>query len=81
MEEGCIEHEMFHTRIKLGVGEVSDESGKGEIVKWMREVEKLREINRRRIKRVRERKCCTYTHFVLYSIFHLFKKLSTSISL
>jgi len=47
MEEGRIEHIMFHTRIKLGVGEVSDKSGKGEIVKWMREVEKLREINRK----------------------------------
>jgi len=45
---------MSHTRIKTGLGEVLDERGKGEVVKWMREVKKLREILRRVIERVRE---------------------------
>jgi len=40
---------MFHTRIKIGLGEISDERGKGEVVKWMREVKKLREIYRKGI--------------------------------
>jgi len=33
MEEGCIEHIMSHTRIKIGLGEVLDERGKSEVVK------------------------------------------------
>jgi len=44
VEEGCIEHIMPHTRIKIGVGEVLDERGKRETVKGMREVKKLRYI-------------------------------------
>jgi len=47
VKEGCIEHIMFHTRIKIGLSEVLDEKGKGEVVKWMREVKRLREIHRR----------------------------------
>jgi len=44
-------------RIKIGLGEVFDERRKGEVVKWMREVKKLREIHRRGIERVREYEC------------------------
>jgi len=54
VKEGCIEHIMSHTRIKIGVGAVLDERGKGDVVKWMKEVRKLREIHRRGIERVRE---------------------------
>jgi len=35
MEEERIEHIMSHTRIKIGLGEVLDERGKGKEVKWM----------------------------------------------
>jgi len=48
---------MSHTRIKIGVGTVLDERGKGEVLKWMREVKKLREIHTRGIERVRECEC------------------------
>jgi len=40
MEEGRIEHIMSHTRIKIGLGEVLDKRGKGEVVRWMREVKR-----------------------------------------
>jgi len=46
VEKGCIEHIMTHTRIKIGV-----------ILKWIREVKKLREIHRRGTERVRECEC------------------------
>jgi len=36
-----LEHIMTYTKIKVGVGTVLDERGKGEVVKWMREVKKL----------------------------------------
>jgi len=36
VKEGCIEHIMSYTRIKIGLGEVLDERGKGEVVKWIR---------------------------------------------
>jgi len=50
MEEGRIEHIMSHTRIKIGLGEVLDEKeGKEEVVRWMREVKRLREVHRREI--------------------------------
>jgi len=48
MQEGRIEHIMSHTRIKIGLGEVLDERGKG-VVTWMREVKRLREVHRREI--------------------------------
>jgi len=54
VEEEFIEHIMSHTRIKIGLGEVLDERGKGEVVKWMKEVKRLREVHRREIERVRE---------------------------
>jgi len=54
MEEGHIEHTMSHTRIKIGLGEVLGEKGKEEVVKWMREVERLRKGHRREIESVRE---------------------------
>jgi len=57
MEEGCLEHIMYHTRIKIGLGKVLDERGKREVVKWMRKVKRLREVHRREIKRVRECEC------------------------
>jgi len=38
----CIEHIMSHMRVKIGIGEVLDERGKGEVVKWMKEVKRLR---------------------------------------
>jgi len=57
MEEGRIEHTMSHTRIKIGLGEVLDEKGKEEVVRWMREVKRLREIHRREIESVRECEC------------------------
>jgi len=57
VEEGCIEHIMSHTRIKIGLGEVLDGKREGEIVKWMREVKRLRKVHRREIERVRE---CEY---------------------
>jgi len=57
VEEGCIEHIMSHTRMKIGLDKVLDERTKGEVVKWMREVKKLREIHRKRIERVREYEC------------------------
>jgi len=41
VEEGCIEHIMTHTRIKIGIGAVLDEKGKGEVLKWMRKVKKI----------------------------------------
>jgi len=44
-------------RIKIGVGAVLDERGKGEVLKWMREGKRLREVHRRGIERVRE---CEY---------------------
>jgi len=47
VKEGCVEHMMSRTRIKIGIGEVLDEKGKGEIVKWMKEVKRLREVHRR----------------------------------
>jgi len=37
VKEGCIEHIMFHTRIKIWLGKILDERGKGKVVKWMRE--------------------------------------------
>jgi len=46
VEEECIEHIMFHTRIKIWLGEILDERGKREVVKWMREIKKLGEIGR-----------------------------------
>jgi len=55
VEEGCIEHIMSYTRIRIG--EVLGEIGKGEVVKWMKEVKRLREIYRRGIERVRECEC------------------------
>jgi len=36
VEEGCIEHIMSHTRIKIELSEVLDKREKGEVVKWMR---------------------------------------------
>jgi len=45
---------MSHTRIKIGLGEVLDKRGKGEVVKWMREIKTLRKIHKRRIGRERE---------------------------
>jgi len=57
VEEGCIEHIMSHTRIKIGLSEVSDERGKGEVVKWIKEVKRLREVHRKGIERVRECEC------------------------
>jgi len=57
MEEGRIEHIMSYTRIKIGLCEVLDERGKGEVVKWMREVKRLREVHRREIESVRECEC------------------------
>jgi len=56
-EEGCIEHIMSHTRIKIRLGEVLDERGKDEVMKWMKEVKRLRELHRRGIERVRECEC------------------------
>jgi len=44
VEVGCLKHIMSHTRIKIRLGEVLDERGKGYIVKWMREVNKWRDI-------------------------------------
>jgi len=55
MEEKCIEHIMIHTRIKIGVGVVLEREGG--ILKWIREVKKLREIHRRGIESVRECEC------------------------
>jgi len=46
VEEGCIEHVMIHTKIKIGVGAVLDERGKEEVLKWMRKVKKERYIGR-----------------------------------
>jgi len=57
VEEGCTERIMSHTRINVGLGEILDEREKGEVVKWMRKVKKLREIHRREIERVRECEC------------------------
>jgi len=57
VEERCIEHIMSYTRIKIGIGEVLDERGKEEVVKWMKEVKRLREVHRRGIERVRECEC------------------------
>jgi len=57
MEEGRIEHIMSHARIKIGLGEVLDERGKGEVVKWMTEVKRQRDVHRRKIERVRECEC------------------------
>jgi len=48
---------MSHTRIKIGLREVLDERGKGEVVRWMREVKRLREVHRREIESVRECEC------------------------
>jgi len=48
---------MSHTRIKIGLGEVLDEKGKEEVVRWMREIKRLREVHRREIKSVRECEC------------------------
>jgi len=45
---------MSHTRIKIGLGEILDERGKGEVVRWMREFKRLREVHRREIESVRE---------------------------
>jgi len=39
-------------RIKIEIDAVLDERGKGEVLKWMKEVKKLREIHKRRIERV-----------------------------
>jgi len=57
MEEGRIEHIMSHTRIKISLGEVLDEKWKEEVVRWMREVKRLREVHRREIESVRECEC------------------------
>jgi len=48
---------MSHTRIKIGLGEVLDERGKGKAVKWMKEVKRLTEIHRRGIEGMRECEC------------------------
>jgi len=53
VEEGCIEHIMSHTTIKIGLDEVLYERGKGEVVKWMKEVNRLRKVRRRGIESVR----------------------------
>jgi len=52
MEERPIEYIMSHTRIKIRLGEVLDEKGKEEVVRWMREVKRLREERNRECKRV-----------------------------
>jgi len=57
MEEGRIEHIMSHSRIKIGLDEVLDKRGKGEVVRWMREVKRLREVHRREIESARECEC------------------------
>jgi len=54
VEEGCIEYIMSHTRIKIEVGAVLHEREKREVIKWMREVKKLREIHRKGIEGMRE---------------------------
>jgi len=46
VEEGCIEYIISHMRINIRIGAVLDERGKGKVLKWMREVRKLREIHR-----------------------------------
>jgi len=33
-----------YTRIRIGIGEILDEREKGEVVKWMKEVKRLRYI-------------------------------------
>jgi len=57
VEERYVEHIMSHTRIKIGLGEVLDETRKGEVKKWMKEIKKLGKIHRRGIERVRECEC------------------------
>jgi len=57
VEEGCIEHIMSHTRIKIGLSEVLDEREKEEVVKWMKKVKRLKEVYRREIERVRKCEC------------------------
>jgi len=57
VKEGCIEHIISHTRIKIRIGAFLDERGKREVLKWMREVKKLTKIHRRGIERVRECEC------------------------
>jgi len=54
VQEGCLEYIMTHTRIKIRIGVVLDEKEKEEVLKWMREVKKLREIYRNGVERVRE---------------------------
>jgi len=54
VEEGYIEHIMSHMRIKIGLDEVLDERGKGEVVKWMKKVKRLAKVYRREIERIRE---------------------------
>jgi len=48
---------MSHIRIKIGLGEVLDERGKEEVVKWMKEVKRLKEAHKRWIGRVKECEC------------------------
>jgi len=54
VEEGCIERIMSYTRIRIEIGKILDERGKGEVVKWMKEIKRLREVHRTGIERVRE---------------------------
>jgi len=44
VEEGCIEHIMSNTRIRIG--KVLNKRGKEEVMKWMQEVKRLREVHR-----------------------------------
>jgi len=46
MEKGPIEHILTHTKIKIKVDAVLDETGKGEALRWMKEVKKLREVHK-----------------------------------
>jgi len=43
---------LIHTRNKIKIDTVIDERGKAEVLKWMREVKKLREAHRRGIETV-----------------------------
>jgi len=46
VEEGHIEHILIHMRNRIGIGTVLDERGRGESLKWMRKVKKLKGIHR-----------------------------------
>jgi len=51
---------MSHTKIKIRLGKVFDEREKGETVKWMKKVKRLREVHRREVEYiggVRECEC------------------------